>query len=167
MVENITPSIRWASEDDRKAQREVTRAAWEDAYRHIFDPEEIHGLFTEKLALHADWLQYRKEKIGSFVAELGNTIVGTAGFALLHDGDGEVTSLYVLPQYQYMGIGKRLWDECAAELRKRGCKRMTVWTLDRADAVNFYEHIGCQLMGHGKFRLGDHEEDARGYCIEL
>jgi ribosomal protein S18 acetylase RimI-like enzyme len=167
VTENRAPSIRWASEDDRKAQREVTRAAWEGAYGHIFEPEEIHGLFTDRIALHADWLEHRKEKIGSFVAELGDAIVGTAGFALLHDGDGEVTSLYVHPQHQHMGIGKLLWEECVTELRKRNCKRMIVWTLDLADAVHFYEHIGCQLVGRGKFRLGEHEEDARGYRIEL
>lgn len=166
-MENKTITIRWARDKDRKAEHEIKRAAWESAYGHIFTPEEIRGVFEGELSFHADWLVYRKERIGSLVAVLEDLVVGTAGFAVLHDGDGEVAHLYVHPKHQRQGIGKQLWDRCAVELRKRGCKQIWVWSLDKADAVHFYEHIGCRYVERGELRVGEHRESVRGYCFAL
>ncbi len=166
-MSKATILIRQATKADGEAQRAVTKAAWAGAYTHIFTPQEIDAIFSEKLKIEADWHKFRKERIGFFVAELGGEAVGTAGYALLHDGDGEVTSLYVHPKQQGTGLGERLWLRCAAALRERGCRRMMVWTLERTEAVRFYKHMGCELVAWGEFRAGEHVEAARGYSLDL
>ena len=169
MVEQLTPeyTIRRSLPGDYMAMREVNRAAWERAYDHIFTPEEIRALFDSELKQEASWVDQRMERIATLVAESEEKIVGYCGCELLHNGDGEIATLYVLPTFQGRGIGTGLWNAGLDILREAGCRRLWVWVMAKARAVEFYEDKGCKLTETGSYRIGNHEEITHGYTLDL
>lgn len=160
-------SLRPSREDDRPAIRVVTRHAWEAAYTHIYTPSEINGLFDGSLAQHGSWVRRRRDRAGAFVATVEDRVVGYIGYALLHDGDGEVTNLYLDPAYHGQGIGKALWDKAVAALRELKCQTVWVWVLAKAAALQFYLRQGCIPREVGTYTVGTHGESALGCVLIL
>lgn len=86
-------SIRRATVGDAPARRVVISRAWDAAYAHIYSAEEIAALLEERVQQDATWRANRREILRGLVAEHSGMIVGAAALALLHNGDGEITSL--------------------------------------------------------------------------
>jgi ribosomal protein S18 acetylase RimI-like enzyme len=60
---------------------------------------------------------------------------------------GEVFELYLAPEYQGLGFGRRLFRAARADLSRYGCKTAIVWALaDNARAVSFYERLGGRQL---------------------
>jgi GrpB-like predicted nucleotidyltransferase (UPF0157 family)/GNAT superfamily N-acetyltransferase len=83
------------------------------------------------------------------VAEEGGRIVGFAKSSAERSGDplyrGEIHALYVLPEYQGRGIGRRLMTESAHGLLRRGFGSVLVWVLkENEPSTRFYERLGGQ-----------------------
>ena len=56
---------------------------------------------------------------------------------------GEIVALYLLPQFQRQGIGKRLMQTGIDQLRQRGYSTIVLWVLkSNVQARQFYEHCG-------------------------
>ena len=79
-----------------------------------------------------------------FVAEdeRKKILVGVGG---LRKDDGSLvpnrlTTFYVLPIYQRMGIGQRLYEFLRNEAIKKGCKKLVVSSSPEAEL--FYKHLG-------------------------
>ena len=162
-----TWTIRAATPEDSEVRREITFNAWADAYSNIFTPQEIAGLYNGQLKQSSDWTTEGSETIDGLVAEAKGKIIGHVGLALLGEGQGEVTSLYVLPAHQGQGAGLGLWTAGCQVLRERGCQEAEVWVLARARAVGFYNRIGLKRFDESLYRIGDHAERALGYRLEL
>jgi ribosomal protein S18 acetylase RimI-like enzyme len=60
---------------------------------------------------------------------------------------GEVQTLYVSPDWQNQGIGRRLLHGCFAALRFRGFGSAAVWVLADNPARFFYERMGGRRAG--------------------
>lgn len=57
--------------------------------------------------------------------------------------EGEVYELYLLPEYQGVGLGRRLFLAARQELTNVGLKGCVVWVLDdNRPAVQFYQNAG-------------------------
>jgi len=84
------------------------------------------------------------------IAELDNTSCGfiAAGEQRLNKlctlgFEGEVTSVYVLRQFQRNGVGGELMASAAKNLIDRGMQKATVSVLEQNTAARrFYEHLG-------------------------
>lgn len=163
-----TIHIRPAIPLDRGDILYVNRRTWELCYTHIFSPKEIRGLFQNRLQQHGSWVFGRDERIGTFVAEVNDTVVGFIGIGtLLNDRAGEVTTFYILPQYHGRGVGKRLWDTAVEVLAEHGCNGVWVWVLEKAQARYFYQRRGCIAYQRGTYTVGTHTEKAIGYYKAL
>lgn len=165
--EKLDYTIRRSVPGDYLAMRAVNQAAWEQAYNHIYTPEEMRGLFEDELEQYGSWIDRRLERIATLVAEVGGEIIGYCGASLLHDGDGEIVTLYIHPDYQGQGVGTGLWHAALDILREAGCKQVWVWVPAKAGAVEFYEQKGCKRTEEGIYRVGDHEENTLGYTFDL
>jgi ribosomal protein S18 acetylase RimI-like enzyme len=81
------------------------------------------------------------------VAEQDNELVG----AVLGGFDGRrgmVYHLAVQPERRAHGIGTTLMQELEARLAAKGClKYYLLVTVDNQAAIEFYEKIGCEVMG--------------------
>ena len=69
--------------------------------------------------------------------------------------DGEIDELYLAPEYQGVGFGKRLFKAVRNDLGDRGAARVAVWCLSDNDrACDFYRHMGGRLIAETSERFG-------------
>lgn len=163
-----TCSIRQALSTDRKQIMTINRKSWADAYRDIFTQSEMNGLFNGTLTQDGSWVSQRQERLPTLVAQVDQQVVGFIGMATLREKTvGEVTTFYILPDYQGQGIGQQLWDAALLSLRAADCKQFWVWVLQKAVARKFYEKQGGIFKAQGIYSIGQHEEIALGYYLKL
>ena len=83
----------------------------------------------------------------------GDRVVGFVGYG--HHGPedpdtGEVYALYVLPEYQGMGVGRQLLDAALDKLS--AFPHLCLWAVKGNErAIRFYEKNGFRLNGEEKF----------------
>ena len=68
--------------------------------------------------------------------------------------EGEVYELYLRPEFQGLGFGRRLFTAAKRDLAQSGLKSMVVWALsDNEPAIEFYRALGGRMVGAllGKF----------------
>lgn len=104
------------------------------------EQELKENLFGEHPAAEA-LLLYVKDVPAGYVIfyHSFSTVIGKKG---LHLDD-----LYVRPEFQRYGIGKKALGRLATIAKKRGCGRFEWWALKWNDsATSFYERIGAHKM---------------------
>ncbi len=166
-VSSLSVRVRWDKEEDRPALRQVHRRALKATYSHIFAPDELEGMFSQRLPQSSTGRDNREGLLGVLVAEVEGEVVGFATLARLKDGDSELQAFYVLPEYQGQGVGSALWERSLETLRREGYAGKQIWVLAGADAVAFYERRGCAKIGEGTYTIGDHSERTLRYRIPL
>ena len=63
---------------------------------------------------------------------------------------GEIYELYLKPEYQGVGFGKKLFSLARQELAHIGMKGCVVWALEENDsALNFYMNAGGRDIAEG------------------
>lgn len=83
-----------------------------------------------------------------FVAELAETLVGTVGY-----GAGQLWGLFVAPEQQRLGIGRRLVAHIEDHARHRGARELGLAA--SLTGVDFYETLGYRRLGrHGTGNTG-------------
>ena len=74
---------------------------------------------------------------------------GTIGFANFtyvdEDGDAELTAIYVLPEYQQLGLGKKLLLAGLEEM-PTGRQLFVYVESENKNARDFYEHFGFECL---------------------
>jgi GNAT superfamily N-acetyltransferase len=72
-----------------------------------------------------------------------------------HKGfDGELSSIYLLKEYQGKGIGKRLLNSVVNTLRSKGINSMLVLVLEDNPSRYFYEAMGAQMLDKIELEIG-------------
>lgn len=114
---------------------DVRQSAWWS--RMLADPGEARGIFV------AD-----DEEMG---------VVGFGSCGLVRDPPeglrgserrvGEVYTLYVEPDFQNRGLGRRLLDALFRQLRADGCDTAVLWMLAENPTRFFYEGMGGKRVG--------------------
>jgi ribosomal protein S18 acetylase RimI-like enzyme len=88
------------------------------------------------------------------IVEIGGTIAGYATIgknrAKELSQEGEIYELYLRPEYQGIGLGRRLFSAAKQKLADHGLKGMVVWALeDNANALAFYAGAGGRDLAEG------------------
>jgi GNAT superfamily N-acetyltransferase len=166
-MDSLDFALRPGRTDERMARYHLVEQAWRSAYAHIYSTDEIDGVFDSRISSYGDWVDRRKQHLAHIAAEAGGQMIGFTSLSLLKSGEGEVAALYLLPAYQHRGVGTALWEAGCARLRENGCPALWVWTLARANAVIFYERLGCVRADTGSYYVGDHHEHAVGFRLEF
>lgn len=140
-----TTSIRRAREADLGGLSKVFDASWREAYRGI-----IPGVALERLISTRDrawWRGVLRRGRPIAVVETGELVVGYAAYGRTRSRslgtEAEIDELYLLPEYQGVGLGRRLFRAVRNDLADHGLARLGVWSLeDNARASAFYEGLG-------------------------
>jgi GNAT superfamily N-acetyltransferase len=87
------------------------------------------------------------------VAEVAGRLAGFVLHGPSRDDDaaattGEIWALYVDPDRWRAGVGRALVDAALDDLRRRGFRESSVWTLAESPRnLRFYEALGFELDG--------------------
>lgn len=88
---------------------------------------------------------FNVSELPAYVAKKEDKIVGLVSFTELHD-DFIVVALGIIPEYQGMGVGRRLVANAEKEAKRLKKKRVLVSTSnDDLPALAFYQRLGFQI----------------------
>ena len=147
--------VRDAGCDDIRAVQNVARTTWDHTYRESI-PASVRAEFVSQ-AYSEYALRRRMEANVFLVAAEGGEILGFADFRSLSETEAELAAIYVLPEMQGRGIGKRLLEAGIDAFPPSTMFLLRVeW--DNTQAQRFYE-------AHGFRRTGEHVEEFYGQVV--
>jgi ribosomal protein S18 acetylase RimI-like enzyme len=168
--------IRRAQLADSSAIGRVQVETWQSAYAGLLPDDMLAGMSDVRHA--AMWMQTLsnpREGRGVFVAD--DSDMGVVGFGSCGpvrdtpeglDGTevrvGEVYLLYVEPDFQNQGIGRRLLDALFRQLRADGFDTAVLWMLADNPTRFFYEGLGGQRVGEREDTFAGSDVDEVAYA---
>ena len=156
-MSDLLVSIRHATQDDALGLSRVFESAWREAYQGI-----IPGVTLEKMLVRRGprwWRSTVTRGRPLAVLDIGHGIGGYVSYGRCRDrslpADGEIDELYLAPEYQGVGFGRRLFNAVRNDLSDRDTKRVVVWSLaDNERACAFYQHMGGRRIKETTERIG-------------
>jgi ribosomal protein S18 acetylase RimI-like enzyme len=145
-------SIRPATVEDASAIARVRVDSWRATYRGIVPDAYLDSMDVESSAQLWDRVLAAGSSSASvFVAEDDGRIVGFAAGNLLkeprHELNAELTAIYLRPDYQHAGLGRRLVASVARAERAHGANGLIAWVMSgNKRARAFYERLGGTLL---------------------
>ena len=149
--------IRRAKPSDASDVAVAHDEAWHAAYQGIIPGTELTKLVNRR---GPEWWHSAIRK-GSRIAlmQFGDTIAGYANYgrnrarSLYYDG--EIYELYLKPEFQGLGFGRRLFTAARRDLAQSGLKSLVIWALsDNDPAVEFYRALGGRAVARSSERFG-------------
>ncbi|MAW88939.1 MAG: GNAT family N-acetyltransferase [Phyllobacteriaceae bacterium] len=151
-MNTLSIDIRRAEPEDASAISDVHHHAWTGAYAGIIP----HGALSRMIARRGvRWWDHAIRRAASvLVVEIGGVVAGYATLGRNRAKElaqqGEIYELYVLPEYQGIGLGSRLFDAARSTLADHGLKGLVVWALeDNEIAQRFYFAHGGEDVAEG------------------
>jgi len=109
----------------------------------------------EALLRHPDAIEIEITQIlagGVFVLERDGALAGFCAIVPREDGDTELEALFVEPDIQRRGIGRKLVEHCAGIARSKGST--TLHVIGNLHAEQFYLACGFSVIGRFETRFG-------------
>lgn len=157
--------IRIAQPGDELSIANVIIATWKACYRGIVPDNFLDSLTTEKHEeLFRNNIASKTETI--LVLENDrNQIVGmvSGGQDRSKQYDCELVAIYILPEYQKKGHGKRLFQQLIQAHKQNQFKSMIVWTFRDNRDKEFYEKLGGRVSEETIYSFADKEVALVGY----
>ena len=166
-MSTVLIEIRRAKASDACAVAETHDEAWRTAYQGIIPGRELEKLIARR---GPEWWDSAIRK-GSRISILGfgDKVAGYANFgrnrarSLFYDG--EIYELYLRPEYQGLGFGRRLFTAARRDLIQSGLKSMVTWALsDNEPAIEFYRALGGRMVARSSERFGPKSLDKMAFA---
>ena len=156
-MSDLLVSIRHAKPDDAAFLSKVFDTAWREAYSGIIPGVTLEKMFSRRSERW--WRSTVSRGRPLVVLDLGQGAVGYASYGRCRDrslpANGEIDELYLLPEYQGIGFGRRLFKAVRNDLRHRELDKVVVWALeDNTRACAFYEGMGGRTVARVEERIG-------------
>jgi len=148
-VSNI--SYREANVADCPGVANVHVRAWRESFAEIVPQAFLDNMSVEKRAL-AFAKRFSDESYRMYVAEVPDSgIVGFVDFGTPRESisayETELYAIYILPEFQRRGVGRRLFDLGVEALVRDGKGSMYLLALEVSPYKSFYERMGGQVVG--------------------
>ena len=164
-------SIRRARPQDAAAIGGVHVAAWRDSYAGLLPDRFLAEMSPSRIAGgYQRGMMARRGGEAMFVAEASEAASGVIGFASAGHarrdgmGEGEIETLYVLPDWRDEGTGRRLLRASAAHLAAIGCRSAMLWVLSGNHARFFYRRLEGRPVAAEVIRVGGREVEQTAYA---
>ena len=144
----IMVRIRPARPSDASAIADIQVETWRDTYAGMIPDRTLLGLCRRSHveSWHRILRDTRADNITRVAEGPDASVVGFANGGHARPTnlsyDGEVYTLYVLPDHQGAGNGRRLLGALFSALSAAGCRSALVWVLAKNPARFFYEAMG-------------------------
>ncbi|GAA0493658.1 GNAT family N-acetyltransferase [Salinibacillus aidingensis] len=149
--------IRQALVSDALDIAKVQVNSWKTTYKGIVPSSYLNQMTFERR--QPKWEELIR-KTPVFVAEnKSGEIVGFANGGNERTGTypgypGELYAIYLLQEYQRMGVGQELWKNVVDVLRQNGMDALLVWVLKDNPSRFFYESLGAEEIDQKEIEIG-------------
>jgi ribosomal protein S18 acetylase RimI-like enzyme len=160
--------VRLAVAQDAVGIGNVARRTWADTYTRIISSETQERLLGRWYAAAA-----LEEAIGQgrswfYVAVVQGKVIGFAQVLMRERRRGELTRIYVLPEWQRQGIGSGLLREGLAALSTHGAEEVFAHVeQDNAKGIAFYQRSGFHQVRELSLELPGQSLDLLEYACSL
>ena len=146
----------------------VARITWRDTYAGIILPEIQERLLRRWYSPPLIKAALTQSESWFSVAAVEERVVGYAQFIAGKNHRGELTRIYVLPEYQKQGIGKRLLEDGLSSLKNHGVEEIFVQVeKENAKGINFYERNGFHPVRELSIELPGQSLNLMEYAFSL
>lgn len=150
-------SFREAAIADCAAVARVHVRSWQESFRGVVPQSFLDGMSVEKRAAAFE-KRFPDADYRMFVAEAeGRGVVGFADFGEAREQiegyAGELYAIYLLPEFQRRGVGRRLFNLGAEFLASRGRRSMYLLALEASPYRTFYERLGGRVIGRTQVEI--------------
>ena len=149
--------VRRAKPSDARAIATTHDDAWRNAYQGIIPGPELEKLINRRGPVWWDAAVRKGSRIT--VLAFGECVAGYANYgrnrarSLYYDG--EIYELYLRPEFQGLGFGRRLFTAARRDLLQSGLKSMVIWALSDNDAATeFYRALGGRMVARSSEKFG-------------
>ncbi len=155
-MKTLAAETRFAEAADAAALAAIHAAAWRHAYSGIIPFRSLGTMIRRR---GAPWWEKAVERRAAIlVIEFGGRPIGYATLGRNRTraiaAQGEIYEIYLQPEYQGLGFGRRLFDAARKLLEERGMRGLAVWALaDNAPAIRFYAALGGADVAEGSERF--------------
>jgi ribosomal protein S18 acetylase RimI-like enzyme len=159
-------TIRAARPDDAGPIARLDVETWQAAYAGILGTPYLAGLSAGRREIGWTSVIRRAPRDVRVAVDGGGTIVGFGSCGRTRgdpDFTGEVFTLYVAPDWQNQGIGRRLLLAMFAHLVGEGHKAAVIWVLRENPARFFYQRLGGKEVRRKLLPFNGEQVPASGY----
>ncbi len=149
----MTITYRSATIADSRAIAEVQVNTWRTAFINILPDDVLIDLSADdrESAWRERLVDKPENKTKVTVASTESKVVGFSAYGPARkefaDCDAEIYTLFILSDYQGMGIGRQLVTYAAAEFVERAYSSMVIWVFkENAPARAFYQALGGSAL---------------------
>ncbi|BBF94740.1 GNAT family N-acetyltransferase [Blastochloris tepida] len=152
-----TIEIRRARPQDALALAEAHDEAWRAAYRGLIPGIELERLINRRGPAWWETAVRRGSRISLIM--FGDSVAGYANYGRNRAKSlpyaGEVYELYLKPEFQGLGFGRRLFSHARRDLTSNGLASTVVWALSDNDyATGFYRALGGRAVARSSETFG-------------
>lgn len=149
----ITDRIRVARLEDASTITHVHIESWRTTYKGIVPDDFLAALsYEQRTKTWKQRLRTSDPHIFMYVAvDEQEQVVGFVNGGKPQQADeseysGELYAIYLLKEYQELGLGRMLVQKLAESMRHAGMDTMFLWVVKDNPACYFYESLGGQLI---------------------
>ncbi len=146
---------RW-EENDLPGVQNLLLETWLDAYSSFIPETDLRNYNSATYNQQALSAMYREPGVNGFVAESDGKLIGCVRTRMAQDEHRfYVPSLYILPHFQGMGIGKALMNMAVKEATALGQDRIWIGVMEKnKDGLDWYRKYGYTVVEQGPFTMG-------------
>ncbi len=159
-------TVKPAGLADAVALAEVFRLTWRSTYAAMLPHSHIENKIKRRGV--AWWRSIIRSCDTLSVIKFDGRVVGYATCGRSRNSTrhkGEIYELYILPQYQGVGLGELLFEACRHNLDEQCLRGLIVWCLaDNVQAIEFYERRGGAAVASCIERIGGENIRKIAFC---
>lgn len=150
-------TITAATINDIKQIQNIVNITWPITYGEILSKEQLDymlGLFYSTEALNE---QYNKKIQLFYMIDEDETNIGFIGIEHNYNGEAvtKIHKIYLLPETQGKGIGKKVIDEIGKLALKNNSKALLLNVNRFNSALGFYKKIGFEVKEEVDIEIGN------------
>lgn len=147
---------------DYNTVRKIAEQTWPKTYGHILSPEQIDYMFDMMYNINALKEQADSKGHHFILAEEDGIPLGFASYEFNYGGEPKtkIHKIYILPETQGKGIGKKQLDYIALQAIENQNTILSLNVNRYNTAYEFYVKIGFEKKGEEDINIGN------GYLME-
>lgn len=155
MNQSIVTYRHWNKNDFDQVYK-ILRESWDKAYSSFIPKEDLTYYLDQTYNTIKLEELFNSENVFCFVTEVDNIAVGWLKLSIDKvENRFYLSSIYILPEFQKLQIGKQLMEIAFANAMENGFSEIWIGVMDKnINALGWYEKVGFTFEEKLPFQMG-------------